>query len=96
VVEVTIEGALFRGNNLRVPFGESVKIDVTNRDAETHNLRIAGFDGEFQTEDDAITAPDPIEANGAGSLDFSPIVTGAYTFRCDYHPGTMGGRVTVE
>jgi plastocyanin len=96
VVDVTIEGALFRGNNIKVAFGESVKIDVTNRDAEAHNLRLAGFDGEFQTEDDAITAPNPIEPNGAGSLDFSPVVPGAYTFRCDYHPASMGGRVTVE
>jgi plastocyanin len=96
VVEVTIEGAQFRGNNVRVTFGESVKIDVTNRDAENHNLRIAGFDGEYQTEDDAIVSPNPIEPNGAGSLDFVPLVAGAYTFRCDYHPGTMGGRVTVQ
>jgi plastocyanin len=96
VVEVTIEGALFRGNNIRIPFGQSVKIDVTNADDETHNLRLAGFDGEYQTEDDAITAPDPIGPNGAGSLDFSPQVAGAYTFRCDYHPASMGGVVTVE
>jgi plastocyanin len=96
VVEVTIQGALFVGNNVRVTFGEAVKIDVTNKDTESHNLRIAGFDGQYQTEDDAITAPDPISGGGSGSLDFAPAVPGQYTFRCDYHPGTMGGRVTVE
>jgi plastocyanin len=96
VIEVTIQGAAFVGNKLRVPFGESAKIDVTNKDEQAHNLRIAGFDGEYQTEDDAVTDPDAIDAGGSGSLNFAPAVPGTYTFRCDYHPGSMGGVVIVE
>jgi len=96
VIEVTIQGSLFIGNNLRVPVGTTAKIDVSNRDTQQHNLRIAGFDGAYLTEDDALTTPDPIEPSGSGSLEFAPAVPGAYTFHCDYHPGTMGGRVVVE
>jgi plastocyanin len=96
VIEITIQGAVFVGNKLRVGVGETVTLDVTNRDGQPHNLRLAGFDGEFQTEDDALTDPDPIAANGSGSLEFAPAVLGAYTFRCDYHPGSMGGQVVVE
>ena len=96
VIQVTIRGAVFRGNKLKVPFGQSAKIDVTNKDEQRHNLRIAGFDGEFQTEDDAVSSPDPIEGAGSGSLEFAPLVPGAYTFRCDYHPGSMGGQIVVE
>jgi len=96
VIEVTVQDSAFHGNKLRVSFGRSVKIDVTNKDGEAHNLRIAGFDGVYQTEDDAVTTPDRIDGGGSGSLDFSPAVPGAYTFHCDYHPATMGGRVIVE
>jgi len=96
VIEVTIQGAVFVGNKLRVPFGQSAKIDVTNKDGQVHNLRIAGFDGAYQTEDDGVTEPDPIEGGGSGTLEFAPAVPGAYTFRCDYHPGSMGGQVVVE
>ncbi len=96
VIEVTIQDSLFIGNNLRVPAGSTAKIDVSNRDTQQHNLRIAGFDGAYLTEDDALTTPDPIEPDGFGSLEFAPAVPGAYTFRCDYHPGSMGGRVVVE
>ena len=96
VIEVTIHDSLFIGNNLLVPAGSSAKIDVSNRDDQPHNLRIAGFDGVYQTEDDAVTTPDPIAAHGSGSLEFAPAVPGAYTFRCDYHPGSMGGQVVVE
>jgi plastocyanin len=96
VIEVTIQDALFIGNNIQVPFGQSATIDVTNKDAQAHNLRIAGFDGEYQTEDDAVSTPDPIDGGGSGSLEFAPAVPGSYTFRCDYHPGSMGGVVVVE
>jgi plastocyanin len=96
VLEVTIENAQFVGNKLGLSPGEAANIDVTNRDTQVHNLRIAGFDGEYQTDDDAVTDPDPIEAGGSGSLQFAPAVPGQYTFRCDYHPGTMGGAVIVE
>ncbi len=96
VIEVTIQGAAFRGNKLRVPVAQTVTIDVTNKDGQVHNLRIAGFDGQYQTEDDAVSDPDPIAANGSGSLQFAPAVPGVYTFHCDYHPGSMGGVVVVE
>lgn len=96
VIEVTIQDAKFVGNNLSVPAGSTAKIDVSNRDGQPHNLRIAGFDGVYQTEDDAVTTPDPIAAGGSGSLEFAPAVPGSYTFRCDYHPGSMGGQVVVE
>jgi plastocyanin len=96
VMGVTIQDALFVGNNIQVPFGESATIDVTNKDTQPHNLRIAGFDGEYQTEDDAVTTPDAIDGGGSGSLEFAPAVPGSYTFRCDYHPGSMGGVVVVE
>lgn len=95
-VDVLIEGAVFKNNNVVVPLGEAILIKVMNGDPQTHNLRIAGLDGEFDTEDDAVTAPPSIAVGETGELTFAPPVEGAYTFRCDFHPDTMGGRVTVE
>lgn len=96
VYEVIAENTAFRGNDITLPLGQPSIIRVVNRDQQTHNLRIAGLDGRYDTEDDAITDPSAIGPGGTGELSFAPAVPGAYTFRCDYHPGSMGGRITVE
>lgn len=96
VIEVAASGSLFANNNLAMPLGEPVTIRVANADLVTHNLRIAGLDGEYQTEDDAVTAPESVPGGETGELTFAPPVAGAYTFRCDFHPASMGGRITVE
>lgn len=91
-----IQNAQFLQNALLVPIGESITIRVTNSDTQNHNLRLAGLDGEYTTEDDAVAAPDGIPAGGTAELILAPAVPGQYTFRCDFHPGTMGGIITVE
>lgn len=97
VIEVEISGARFLQNNLQMALGESVTIRVTNSDGQDHNLRFAGLDATYDTEDDALVAPDPVAPNGGTSeLIYAPALPGEYTFRCDFHPGSMGGTVTVE
>ncbi len=95
-VEIAIEAASFKGNRIELPIGEPVIIRVLNRDNQSHNLRIAGFDGQYQTEDDAVTEPETINGGQSGEVTFAPTVPGDYTFHCDFHPGTMGGRITVQ
>jgi len=95
VVEIAMEDNEFADNYLRVAQGESVTIRVTNEGAAVHNLRIAGIDGVFGTEDDAVTTPDAIEAGAVGELTFAPQAAGAFTFQCDFHPNEMGGQVVV-
>ena len=96
VYEVFVEGAAYYGNTVNVTLGELAIIRVTNNDQLTHNLRLAGLDGQYDTEDDAVTEPAAIEPGSSGELNFAPAIRGAYTFRCDYHPGTMGGQVIVK
>lgn len=96
VVEIVTENSAFIGNNVAVAVGEDVTIRVANRDQLTHNLRLAGLDGQYDTEDDAVTEPDSIINGATGDLDFAPAIPGAYTFRCDFHPGSMGGQITVQ
>lgn len=96
VVEITISGARFLQNQLKLRVGEAVTIRVLNQDDQKHNLRIAGLDGQYETEDDAVTVPDAIPGGESGELKFAPVVPGEYTFRCDFHPGTMGGQIIVQ
>ena len=96
VYEMFAEGAAFYGNTINAALGQLTIIRVTNNDQLTHNLRIAGLDGLYDTEDDAVIEPPAIEPGTSGELNFAPAIRGAYTFRCDYHPGTMGGQVIVQ
>jgi plastocyanin len=95
VVEMTASGTRYKDNRVQVTPGEAVVIRLTNQDTTAHNLRIAGVDGQFETEDDAITTPDAIEGGQAGELTFASPAQGAYTFRCDFHPDSMGGVILV-
>jgi plastocyanin len=95
VIEVTIADTLFVQNYLHMPLGESVTIRVTNNDQISHSLRLAGLDGQFDTEDDAVTNPPQITGGNAGEITFAPLSAGAYTFRCDFHPALMGGQIVV-
>ncbi|HEY8768296.1 MAG TPA: cupredoxin domain-containing protein [Dehalococcoidia bacterium] len=96
VIEITASGQHFEQNYLRIPLGQSVTIRLTNNDNTQHSLRIAGLDGQFNTEDDAVTNPPQITGGGGvGELTFAPLSAGAYTFRCDFHPTTMGGQIVV-
>jgi len=96
VIEVEISGARYLRNQLHIPAGQPVTIRVINRDSQPHNLRVAGLDGDYQTEDDAVTEPPAVDGNGTGELKFAPPVPGRYTFHCDFHPGTMGGQIVVD
>lgn len=96
VVEIAASGNRFVQNHIRMSAGQAVTIRLTNEDSTPHNLRIAGIDGQFETEDDAVTVPDAIEGGQVGELTFAPPAAGEYTFRCDFHPGSMGGQIIVE
>lgn len=95
-VDITISDASFVNNNIGIPLGEAITIRVTSGDPLTHNLRIAGLDGEYNTEDDAVTDPESIGPGETAELTFAPPVAGTYTFRCDFHPASMGGVITVQ
>jgi plastocyanin len=86
----------FTPNRWTVALGETISIVIANGDSVQHNMRIAGLDGQYDTEDDAVTVPAALNGGETGELIFSPLVPGEYTFRCDFHPAQMGGRIEVE
>jgi plastocyanin len=93
-IEVLLQDSLFVPNNLHVPLGEAVTIRMTNADAVGHTFRVAGPDGVYTTEDDAVL--DSIAAGDVGELTFNGATPGLYTYRCDFHPGSMGGAILVD
>ena len=94
VVEVTLSDILFSPNNLHIPLDDTVTIRLTNNDPVTHTIRFAGIDGRYDTEDDAFIAT--IDPGTAEELVLDGAAAGTYTFRCDRHPGSMGGVVVVD
>lgn len=94
-IEVAASGLRFTQNYLKLKVGESVTIRLTNNDDVPHNLRIAGLDGRFGTEDDAVVTPDQVDPGQVGELTFAPAAPGVYTFQCDFHPTLMGGEIVA-
>ena len=94
VIEVRLLDILFSPNNLHVPLDDAVTIRLTNNDPVTHTMRVAGIDGRYDTEDDAF-----ISAIGPGAVEeltLDGAAAGTFTFRCDLHPGSMGGVIVVD
>lgn len=83
-------------NNLTAPLNETTTIEIQNEGAAIHNMRIAGPDGEWNTDDDTVSDPDLILAGESGTVQFTPTLAGTYTFRCDIHPDVQGGVIVVS
>lgn len=93
----TAEGlGFFTKNNLKVPLGQTVTIRFKNEGVAVHNLRIAGVDGQWNTEDDLFTSEDGEKPGEVAEIEFTPQVPGIYVFRCDFHPGDAWGQIVVE
>jgi plastocyanin len=95
--EVIATDFAFDPSELSVAAGSDVSITMTNEGAAPHNLRVAGEDGEYDTDDDAVTDPDNIGGGESGTLEWTaPEAAGDFEFRCDFHPAQMTGTITVE
>ena len=82
-------------NNLKVPLNEMTTIEIVNEGTAIHNMRIAGPDGEWNTDDDSVSDPELISGGATGVLEFTPTLAGKYTFRCDFHTAEQGGVIVV-
>jgi mono/diheme cytochrome c family protein/plastocyanin len=94
VIETDSEDNFFTLNNFSVKVGEEVTIRLANPGLAPHNLRIAGLDGEWNSDDDFTTA---ILMNGeVGEFTFVLDQPATLVFRCDVHPLDMWGQITVS
>lgn len=96
VIETMMGDNFFTRNNLKAPLNETTTIELTNDGAAIHNMRIAGPDGEWNTDDDIVSDPENVLGGQTATVEFTPTVAGTYTFRCDIHPTEQGGVIVVE
>jgi plastocyanin len=59
-------------------------------------MRIAGPDGQYDTEDDLASTQSSIKAGETGELVGQIDEPGTYTFRCDFHRTEETGTLTVK
>jgi plastocyanin len=95
--DVVMKDNSFSPDRLTVPAGETVTINLTNEGNNVHNMRIAGEDGEYNTDDDAVSDPSTVPGGETATLEWEvPAgLSGKVDFKCDFHP-QMTGTITVE
>ena len=87
----------FELNEFTVSPGQEVTFNLTNDGGAIHNMRIAGDDGEYDTDDDTLSDPELSQPGDAATLVWTaPDEAGEIIFRCDFHPLDMIGTISVE
>ena len=96
-LDVSMADNLFEPAEFTVDAGAELTFSITNDGAAIHNMRVAGEDNEFNTNDDAVSEEELITAGGAATLQWTaPDEPGVYDFQCDFHTPDMAGTITVE
>lgn len=80
---------------LEVSVGEAITFDLVNDGVAAHNMRIAGPDNEYDTDDDLVSDPDLFLGGDEGTLTFTIDEAGTFNYRCDFHPTDMLGQISV-
>lgn len=95
--EIVLHDNSFDPDALTVTGGETATFAITNEGAAIHNVRFAGEDSEYDTDDDAVSDPDLLRVGDTGTLEWiAPAEVGDYPFRCDFHSTEMTGTITVQ
>jgi uncharacterized cupredoxin-like copper-binding protein len=93
-VDVTAGDTAFEPSALTVEAGKTFRIKVTNPGAFVKRVRIAGPDGQFETDDDIVGVT--VDPGGTGEVSGKIDAAGTYPFRDDFHPTTPQGTLTVQ
>ena len=97
-VAVSMKDNLFEPKDLTVKAGASVTFELKNEGVAVHNMRIAGADGKYNTDDDAASDPNIIQSGGTGTVTWTALAqAGQIQFQCDFHVSVgMIGTITVQ
>ena len=97
ILDISQDDNFFEPNVFTVAPGQRVTFRIANDGAAIHNKRIAGSDGEFNTDDDAVSDPEMVSPGEAAVLSWTaPGQPATIDFRCDFHPGEQTGTITVQ
>ncbi|HMC08828.1 MAG TPA: cupredoxin domain-containing protein [Actinomycetota bacterium] len=82
----------FNKSSLDIAANTPTKVNFRNADTQPHNFHV------FQGPPGFTPPPTPPIADPGStvSYDIPPLPAGAYQFRCDLHPGSMLGKLTVH
>ena len=95
VISIGISDVKFSPNRWSVALEEPITIRVTNNDSQQHNLRIAGPDGQFRTDDD-IAVSGFVNPGASGEASGKIDAPGQYPFRDDFNPTLLAGTLIVQ
>ena len=76
-------------------------ININNKGSAIHNVHVSDASGTYSTAfckaagPDACSKPASVPAGSAATLAIS-LPAGTYSFRCDFHPTEMTGKLTVK
>jgi plastocyanin len=79
-----------------VKAGVETAFDLTNKGVAIHNMRIAGVDNTYNSDDDFVSDPELFSGGETGKITFQIDQAGTYDFRCDFHPDLMKGKLQVD
>lgn len=85
-----------RNPTFRVAAGETITINLSNGGAAIHNMRVAGTDNAFMTDDDFVSDPDVVPAGAQATISFALDTPGTYDYQCDFHVADMRGQIVVQ
>jgi plastocyanin len=86
------DATAFSPNTIELPSGQPATITFDNEDpGATHNLDVFS-DKDYTTE---ISKTPDVVGIGSGEVALPALDPGTYYFRCDFHPTTMQGTITV-
>lgn len=90
--EISASGVAFDTKELSFTADEETTLPFENADSVPHNVAI--YEDDSASEELFVGA----EVAGGASIDYEvpPLEKGEYFFRCDLHPSSMVGTVTVE
>jgi mono/diheme cytochrome c family protein/plastocyanin len=80
---------------ITVAAGAAIEATAENAGAAIHNLRIAGPDGKYNTDDDIVSDPDAITGGATGTIAFN-LSAGRYLYQCDFHTNQMKGEIVAQ
>jgi plastocyanin len=93
-LDITAGDTAFEPSALTVEAGKTFRIKVTNPGVFVKRVRIAGPDGQFETNDDIIGVT--VNPGGTGEVSGKIDSPGTYPFRDDFHQNNPQGTLTVQ